>query len=134
MDDEWISNCIEGSRDARSRFATLSYLCGTVPAGGSWRDERGHLFDELANQVPIQLLRGDFGGAENATSRAAEILARAKQPPDGCSALIAGARACTSYERAPQTARMIRRFVGVHFEAGDDVVALAPGEGVSLLN
>ncbi|KAL1520821.1 hypothetical protein AB1Y20_022383 [Prymnesium parvum] len=117
VDAEWLANCLTGSRDTRSRFATFSYLCGSIPAGGVWRDDRGPLFDSLT--VPLQVLRGDFGGVENATARAEQILARAPCPSRGCSALILGARACVPYERAPATARMLRKFVEVHFGEGD---------------
>lgn len=128
-----MANCITGSRDTRSRFATFSYLCGSIPAGGAWRDDRLELFDSLT--VPLQLLRGDYVGVENATERAEQILARAPQPSRSCSAIIRGSRACVPYERAPATARMLYKFIETHFgesksrassgeENADDVVLL----------
>eukprot|EP00966_Prymnesium_polylepis_P100278 2322786-Prymnesium_polylepis.2 len=111
-----MANCITGSRDARNRFATFAYLCGSIPAGGAWRDDRGALFDSLT--VPLQLLRGDYGGLENAVERAEQILVRAPRPSRSCSAVIPGSRACVPYERAPATARMLAKFVERHF--GED--------------
>ena len=113
-----MSNCIAGSRDARGRFATFSYLCGSIPAGGAWRDDRGDLFDSLT--VPLQVLRGDYGGINNATARANEILARAPIASRECSAIIAGSRACVPYERAPATAHMLANFVEAHFGSTAD--------------
>ena len=52
-DDEWVAQCVAGSRDARNRFATFSYLCGSIPPGGAWRDDRLDLFDAL--DVPLQV-------------------------------------------------------------------------------
>ena len=34
VDDEWMDMCYNGARDTRGRFATLAYLCGTVPGAG----------------------------------------------------------------------------------------------------
>ena len=39
--------------DSRGRYATFSYLAGSIPAGGAWRDERGALFDAM--DVPLQV-------------------------------------------------------------------------------
>lgn len=124
VDDEWVANCVAGSRDAGGRYATFSYLCGSIPAGGAWRDDRGALFDSL--HVPLQLLRGDYGGLQNGTARAEQILARAPRPSRACSAIIGGARACVPYERAPQTARMLARFLEREF--GAEAAAPAPAE------
>ena len=41
-----------------------------------------------------QLLRGDYGGLQNATERAEQILGRAPRPARESSAIIKGARAC----------------------------------------
>jgi len=113
VDAEWMANCVAGSRDARGRFATFAYLCGSIPAGGAWRDDRGTLFDSLT--VPLQLLRGDYGGVENARARAEALLSRAPQPSRSCSAIICGSRACVPYERAQQTAHLLAKFIDVHF-------------------
>lgn len=113
VDAEWMANCIAGSRDARGRFATFAYLCGSIPAGGAWRDDRGALFDSLT--VPLSLLRGDYGGIDNARVRAEALLARAPQPSRSCSAIICGSRACVPYERAQPTAHLLAKFVEVHF-------------------
>ena len=85
------------------------------------------MFDSLT--VPLQLLRGDYGGVERARDLAREILERAPQPSRECSAIIPGSRACVPYERAPETARMLGRFVHVHFGKGA-VAPLAGEEGV----
>ena len=53
MDDEWLDNCLAGAADSRGRYATFSYLAGSIPAGGAWRDERGALFDAM--DVPLQV-------------------------------------------------------------------------------
>ena len=53
MDDEWLDNCLAGAADSRGRYATFSYLAGSIPAGGAWRDERGDLFDAM--DVPLQV-------------------------------------------------------------------------------
>lgn len=113
-----MANCITGSRDARSRFATFSYLCGSIPRGGTWRDDRGQHFDSLA--IPLQLLRGDYGGLQNAFARAEQILQRAPQPSRSSSAIVRGSRACVPYERAPATARMLKKFLDIHFGNGHD--------------
>ena len=42
-----------GAADSRGRYATFSYLAGSIPAGGAWRDERGDLFDAM--DVPLQV-------------------------------------------------------------------------------
>ena len=122
VDDEWMANCLAGAADSRGRFATFSYLAGSIPEGGAWRDERGDVFDEL--DVPLQLLRGDFGGLENATERAEQLLQRAPRPARGCSAVIKGARACLPYEKPVATARMLARFVEAHF--GGAAVPMSP--------
>ena len=53
VDDEWLDNCLAGAADSRGRYATFSYLAGSIPAGGAWRDERGALFDAM--DVPLQV-------------------------------------------------------------------------------
>ena len=53
VDDEWLDNCLAGAADSRGRYATFSYLAGSIPAGGAWRDERGDLFDAM--DVPLQV-------------------------------------------------------------------------------
>ena len=125
VDAEWIAQCVVGSRDSRGRFATFSYLCGSIPACGAWRDDRGELFDSL--NVPVQLLRGDYGGLENAVARANRLLARAPMPSRSCSAIVRGARQCVPYERAPATAKLLAKFVQCHFGPSgpaDDAVTL----------
>ena len=112
---EWVNQCIAGARDARSRFSTFSYLCGSIPPGGAWRDERTDVFDSL--DVPLQLLRGDYGGLENATTKAEELLSRARLPARECSAIVLGSRACLAYERPAPTARMLARFMERHYRA-----------------
>merc|ERR1711871_1800483 len=87
------------------------------PSCGAWRDDRGDLFDSLS--VPLQLVRGNYGGIENAKRRAEEILARAPQPSRTCSAIVPGSRACVPYERAPATARLLAKFLNAHFGAND---------------
>ena len=79
-----------------------------------------------AHVVPLQLLRGDYGGLRNATERAEEILARAPRAARESSAIILGARACVSYERPVPTARMLARFVASHF-GGAAVAPVAVG-------
>ena len=116
VDDEWMANCIAGAADSRGRFSTFAYLAGSIPEGGAWRDDRTALFDEM--DVPLQLLRGDFGGMENATERAEELLQRAPRPDRESSAIIKGARACLPYEKPVPTARMLARFVEASFGAG----------------
>lgn len=128
VDEEWMANCIAGSRDARGRFATFAYLCGSIPAGGAWRDDRGAIFDSLT--VPLQLLRGDYGGVENARARSEALLSRAPQPSRSCSAIICGSRACVAYERALQTAHLLAKFVEVHFGDADTAAVSTADEDV----
>lgn len=118
-DDEWVDQCVAGARDARGRFATFSYLAGSIPAGGAWRDDRAALFESL--DVPVQLLRGDYGGLANAIARAEEFLQHTPRPCRRTSAVIFGARACVPYERAAPTARLLAEFLELHFGAGSDV-------------
>ena len=72
-------------------------------------------FTLLTFLLPLQLLRGDYGGLPNATERAEQILGRAPRPARESSAIIKGARQCCAYERPVPTARMLARFVHVHF-------------------
>ena len=73
-----------------------------------------------------QLLRGDYGGLQNATERAEQILGRAPRPARESSAIIKGARACCAYERPVPTARMLAKFVEAHF-GGAAVATAAAG-------
>ena len=81
VDDEWIEMCDFGSRDAQSRFATYSYLTGTIP-GGAWRDDRAPLLKGL--EVPCQLLRG--GGIDGTEERLKALMEAVPQP--SCCELI----------------------------------------------
>lgn len=133
VDDEWVANCVRGSLDARSRFSTFSYLCGSIPQDGAWRDERGDLFDSL--DVPLQLLRGDYGGEENAREGADSILKRAPCPSRECSAIIRGSRACVPYEQPRPTAALLAKFVAVHFGGSNERPPPGAAEGAgSFLN
>ena len=85
IDDEWMQMCYDGSRDSRSRFATLGYLVGTVP-GGAWRDDRPLL---ASLSVPTQVLRGDT--VEGAEARLNAFVESVPNPT--CCGLIAGGRA-----------------------------------------
>ena len=89
-DDAWVKQCYESARDSRGRFATLSYLCGTIPAGGAWRDERGGLLADLT--VPTSIIRGDFAGARDPVQRTREALERLPFPAGGY--IVRDARAC----------------------------------------
>ena len=61
-------------------------------------------FTLLTFLLPLQLLRGDYGGLPNATERAEQILGRAPRPARESSAIIKGARQCCAYERPVATA------------------------------
>ena len=89
-DDVWVKQCYESARDSRGRFATLSYLCGTIPAGGAWRDERGGLLADLT--VPTSIIRGDFPGARDPVKRTRDALERLPFPAGGY--IVRDARAC----------------------------------------
>lgn len=104
VDDEWIQMCDYGSRDARSRFATFSYLAGTIP-GGTWRDDRAALLSSL--DVPCQVLRG--GGIAGAEERLQALVASVPRP--SCSELVPEGRAVLPYENARVTAELLARFL-----------------------
>jgi pimeloyl-ACP methyl ester carboxylesterase len=110
-DDAWVEQCVAAARDSRGRFATLAYLCGTIPGGGAWRDDRGAVLDAL--DAPTQIIRGDFPGAFDPANRTAAALARLPRPAD--SFVVPGARACLPYEQPELTAAALR-----HFVAGGD--------------
>ena len=121
-DEEWIANCVAGAKDTRNRFATFSYLVGSIPIGGAWRDDRGVLFDSL--DVPFQLLRSSFGGIQNATARARPLLDRVPydaSPREGssasCSVLVDGARQCLPWEQPKIVARYLAKFLTQHFDS-----------------
>ena len=99
--------CYESARDARGRFATLSYLCGTIPSGGSWRDERGGLLADLT--VPTSIFRGDFPGARDPVNRTREALQRLPFPAGGY--IVRDARACLPWEQPEQTASALLSFL-----------------------
>ena len=144
-DDQWVRQCVNGATDARNRFATFSYLCGSIPPGGAWRDDRGASFDSL--DVPVQFLRGDFGGLENATARVRPLLDRAPNlarlsststsgssdgssdgsSPYSCSAIVRGARQCLPWEQPKATAAMLALFYAEVF--GTAAPKPPPGEG-----
>jgi pimeloyl-ACP methyl ester carboxylesterase len=120
VDAEWLDNCREGSRDARSRFATFAYLAGTVP-GGSWRDDRASLLESLT--VPCQVLRGD--SVEGAASRLDAFVERVPRP--SCCALVADGRAVLPYENAQETATRLAAFLAANFDpAIDELVGARP--------
>ena len=131
VDDEWVAQCFDSARDARGRFATLSYLCGTIPAGGSWRDDRGALLDTLA--VPTQIVRGNFMGAFDPWERTRAALSRLPFPAD--SFVVPDARACLPYEQPEKTAACLRHFLDSYAPASDgaapDGVALVPAPEAS---
>ena len=104
VDDEWIRMCDFGSRDARSRFATFSYLAGTIP-GGAWRDDRADLLASL--DVPSQVLRG--GGIPGAEERLQALVEALPQP--SCCQLISCGRSVLPYENPAPTAEAIARFL-----------------------
>ena len=110
IDDEWMQMCFDGSRDSRSRFATLGYLVGTVP-GGAWRDDRSPLLASLS--VPTQVLRGDT--VEGAEARLNAFVESVPNPT--CCGLIAGGRAVIPYENANAVAVELLRFVATNFDA-----------------
>ena len=83
-------------------------------------------FTLLTFLLLLQLLRGDYGGLPNVTERAEQILGRAPRPARESSAIIKGARQCCAYERPVPTARMLARFVHVHF-GGAAVATAAAG-------
>ena len=99
--------CFENARDARGRFATLSYLCGTIPAGGSWRDERGGLLADLT--VPTSIIRGEFPGARDPVQRTRDALERLPFPAGGY--IVRDARACLPWEQPEQTASALLSFL-----------------------
>jgi len=107
VDREWVDQCVASAADARSRFATLAYLCGTIPAGGTWRDDRGGVLDALT--VPTQIVRGDFPGASDPVARTENALRRLPNP--ACSFVVPRARACLPYEQPEKTAAAVRAFV-----------------------
>lgn len=107
VDREWVDQCVASAADARSRFATLAYLCSTIPAGGTWRDDRGGVLDALT--VPTQIVRGDFPGASDPVARTESALRRLPNP--ACSFVVPCARACLPYEQPEKTAAAVRAFV-----------------------
>lgn len=109
VDDEWMRMCSDGAADARSRFATLAYLCGTVP-GGAWRDDRSELLASL--DVPTQVLRGD--AVINASTRLATFVDAVPNP--SCCELIGGGRAVLPYENADQVATSLVRFLADNYD------------------
>ena len=110
VDDEWMKMCYDGSRDSRSRFATLAYLVGTVP-GGAWRDDRSGLLDSLT--VPTQVLRGDFvPGAEERLSAFVDAVPQ----PSSCK-LIPGGRAVLPFENSNAVAIELLRFCAANYDA-----------------
>ena len=106
-DDAWVKQCYESARDSRGRFATLSYLCGTIPAGGAWRDERGGLLADLT--VPTSIIRGAFPGARDPENRTREALERLPFPAGGY--IVRDARACLPWEQPEQTASALLSFL-----------------------
>ena len=109
VDDEWMDMCYNGARDTRGRFATLAYLCGTVP-GGSWREDRTDLLQSL--EVPSQVLRGD--AVVNASERLASFVERVPNP--SCCHLIEGGRAVLPYENAKDVARYLAEFLQANYD------------------
>ena len=122
VDEEWMQMCATGAQDARSRFSTFAYLCGTIP-GGAWRDDRSDLLASL--NVPCQVLRGD--AVEGAADRLAAFVACVPQP--SCCGLIAGGRAVLPYEQAEETANELARFLAENFDK--DVGRLVRGTSTS---
>ena len=110
VDDAWVDACVESARDRRGRFAVFSYLCGTIPRGGCWRDDRGPVARAL--DVPCQVVSGDFFAARagvDPTARLREFAAQLPRPSE-C-AVIRGGRSVLPYENAEPTAIMLARFV-----------------------
>ena len=104
------------------RFATLSYLCGTIPAGGVWRDDRGPLLADLS--VPTTVVRGDFPGARDPVARTRDALAGLPKPAAGY--VVDGARACLPWEQPERCAAAVGDFVARQF-GGGGAVALPEG-------
>lgn len=124
VDDEWMRMCYDGSRDARSRFATLAYLVGTVP-GGTWRDDRSGLLDSLT--VPTQVLRGDYvPGAEERLKAFVDAVPQ----PSTCK-IIPGGRAVLPFENANAVAVELLRFCAANYDASIEqlVPKSRPGSG-----
>ena len=101
-DDAWVDQCVAAARDSRGRFATLAYLCGTIPGGGAWRDDRGAVLDAL--DAPTQIVRGDFPGAFDPANRTAAALARLPRPADS-----RVSRAAKRAASMPQTRYVVSR-------------------------
>ena len=124
VDDRWVRQCVDSARDARGRFATLSYLCGTIPAGGVWRDDRGPLLADL--DVPTTVVRGDFPGARDPVARTRDALAGLPAPAGGY--VVDGARACLPWEQPERCAAAVGDFVARQF--GGAAVTLPEGVAV----
>lgn len=106
-DDQWVKQCFESAQDSKGRFATLSYLCGNIPAGGAWRDERGGLLADLS--VPTSVIRGDFPGARDPMNRTQEALDTLPRPAGGY--VVRNARACLPWEQPENTASALLSFI-----------------------
>ena len=113
-----MAQCVAGARQTRTRHATFSYLCGTLP-GGAWRDDRSDLLASL--DVPVQIVRGDsIDAALGAGASAERVVAQAGlvRLPSRC-ALVRGGRAVLPYEQPRATAELLAEFVAQNFDGGD---------------
>lgn len=108
VDDEWMAMCAAGAADTRSRHATFSYLCGTIP-GGVWREDRSDLLASL--DVPCQVLRGDV--PKYAGERFVAFTDQVPKPSE-CS-LVAGGRSVLPYENARETAYKLKKYLDANF-------------------
>ena len=117
VDSQWVEQCIAGARQTRTRHATYSYLCGTLP-GGVWRDDRTALLRSL--DVPVQIIRGDAIDAVLGQGASAErVVAQAGLLSlPSCCALVKGARSVLPYEAPRATAELLAAYIARHFDDG----------------
>ena len=112
VDEKWVEQCVAAARPTRTRHATFSYLCGTIPDGGCWRDDRSEQLESL--DVPCQVIRGDnVPDAAERLRAASDLLAM-----PSCCAVVKGARAVLPYEAPRATAELVARFMATNFEDG----------------
>ena len=119
VDERWVEQCVAAARPTRTRHATFSYLCGTIPDGGVWRDDRSRLLDSL--DVPCQVIRGD--SVPDAAERLRAASGLLAMP--SCCAVVAGARAVLPYEAPRATAELVARFMSTNFEDDGEGTATA---------
>ena len=112
VDEKWVEQCLAAAKPTRTRHATFSYLCGTIPDGGCWRDDRSELLDSL--DVPCQVIRGDnVPDAAERLRAASELLTMLS-----CCAVVKGARSVLPYEAPRATAELVARFMATNFDDG----------------